>query len=453
MLTTLKLKIESTLDKNNPRSIKIAKNVAFSLIVKGGSIIVALLLVPMTIEYINPTQYGLWITISSIVNWMSFFDVGLGNGLRNKLSMVVSAGDIKSGTIYVSTTYAILIAISSCIWIIFFIVNPFINWHSTLKVSNQIAPNLSQIILLVVTFFCLQFVTQLINTVLTAIQEPAKASILNFIGQIAVLLGVVFVKNNYPPNLETLVITLCGLPIAVSLVGSVIYYKSQLKAIAPSIKNIRLKCTKEIFSTGSAFFIIQIGALILFQTNNIIIARTLGPSAVTEFNVSYKLFSVVSMIFTIIIVPFWSGYTDAYVKKDFNWMQSNLKLLRKIWLLLSVLAVVITIFSPFLFKIWVGNSVTTDIYFSLAMMVYVISLMLQSIHVYILNGLGKVRIQLILVIIGALVNIPLTVFLGLKFGLPGIISANSVVILSMTIIFIIQTEKIIKQKAKGIWNK
>jgi hypothetical protein len=33
-----------------------------------------------------PTRYEIWLTLSSIVGWFSFFDVGLGHGLRNKFA-------------------------------------------------------------------------------------------------------------------------------------------------------------------------------------------------------------------------------------------------------------------------------------------------------------------------------------------------------------------------------
>ena len=55
-----------------------------------------LFLVPLTINYINPLQYGIWITISSIITWMSFFDIGLGNGLRNKLAQCLAINDFET---------------------------------------------------------------------------------------------------------------------------------------------------------------------------------------------------------------------------------------------------------------------------------------------------------------------------------------------------------------------
>ena len=68
------------------RSVIIKKNIVQSSGFKVASIIISLLVVPITIDYVNAEQYGIWLTLSSIVHWISYFDLGLGHGLRNKFA-------------------------------------------------------------------------------------------------------------------------------------------------------------------------------------------------------------------------------------------------------------------------------------------------------------------------------------------------------------------------------
>ena len=103
------------INKGHSRSVKAKKNIIASFFIKGISIAISLILVPLTINYINPSRYGIWLTLSSIVGWFSFFDIGLTQGLRNKFAEAKAKGDDNLAQIYVSTTYAILA-------IIFFIV-------------------------------------------------------------------------------------------------------------------------------------------------------------------------------------------------------------------------------------------------------------------------------------------------------------------------------------------
>ena len=85
-------------------------------------------MVPIVLAYIHKEQYGIWLTLSSIIGWFSFFDIGLGHGLRNKLSESLAENDLVKAKTYVSTTYAILILIFSSLLLLFFVVNPFLNW-------------------------------------------------------------------------------------------------------------------------------------------------------------------------------------------------------------------------------------------------------------------------------------------------------------------------------------
>lgn len=94
--------------QGNERSIKAKQNIAFSFIMKGLSIAVSLVLITLTMHYINPMRYGIWLTLSSIIGWMAFFDIGFGSGLRNKFAEAVAKGEHELARIYVSTTYAIM---------------------------------------------------------------------------------------------------------------------------------------------------------------------------------------------------------------------------------------------------------------------------------------------------------------------------------------------------------
>src|SRR6476620_8275245 len=115
--------IKGFISKGHQRSVKAKKNIVVSFFLKGISIAISLIFVPLTINYINPSRYGIWLTLSSIVSWFSFFDIGLSQGLRNKFAEAKAKGDDTLAQVYVSTTYAILAIIFSIVWIVFLIVN------------------------------------------------------------------------------------------------------------------------------------------------------------------------------------------------------------------------------------------------------------------------------------------------------------------------------------------
>ena len=91
----LKSFIVDFLLKGHERSVKAKKNILGSILIKGFSILISLIVVPLTINYINPSRYGIWLTLSSIVGWFSFFDIGLTQGLRNKFAEAKAKGEKK----------------------------------------------------------------------------------------------------------------------------------------------------------------------------------------------------------------------------------------------------------------------------------------------------------------------------------------------------------------------
>lgn len=452
MLQVIQSNLQRYFTKGHERSLKAKKNIVQSVILKGGSVIISLLLIPLTIRYINPTQYGIWLTLSSIITWAGLFDMGLGNGLRNKLAAMITLGDVSAARSYVSSTYALLFIISTVMFTVFYFVNPYINWQQILNAHNTEANNLSLVVLVVFAFFCFQFVIQLINNVLTANQTPAKTAFLNLMGQLLSLIAVLFLIRYKQGALMDVVIIIAGLPLIVLLAGSICYYNGTYKLLAPSFRFVDFRHAKELLGIGGGFFIIQINALVLYETDNIVITQIFGPGEVTTFNVAYKLFSIILMFFVIVITPFWSAFTEAHTKNDYDWIKRTLTKINKLWIALSFCSVCLLVLSPWLYNLWLGKSITVPISLSIAMCLYTITIIWQAVYVQFLNGVGKIKLQLYLGIIGSIVNVPLSVFLGKRIGVAGVTLSNVILFIVMGIVFSIQTKKIVNKTATGIFN-
>ena len=452
MLNKLKIKLYSFFTEGHSRTILAKKNIAITFFFKAGNFIIGMLLVTITINYINPTQYGIWLTLSSLINWFNIFDIGLGNGLKNILAKTNALEQHINSQAYISTTYAILSLISIFIFLLFIFINPFINWSIILNSSNNVE-SLNLVVIFIVTFFCISFIIQPINTILTATHQPAKSSIIVFIGSFLSLIFVYILSKYTELSLLKLVLILAGIPLLVQIIASLFLFETSLKCFSPKIYFIDFKYAKQLLSVGGIFFVIQIGTLFLFQTNNIVITHLFGPKEVATFNIAFKLFSILIMFFTIIITPFWSSFTDAYTKNDINWIKDIMKKIKIFWFFFIFITLCFLVFSPYFFQFWLGESIKIPFMLSVALTFYVFAYTWQTIHVFLLNGIGKVRLQLYLVIICSVINIPLAIFLGQKIGLTGIIFSNTILFTIMGIIFSIQCNKILKKKANKIWVK
>ena len=451
-LNNIKNIITEFISKGHERTVEAKKNIASSFVIKLFSVAINLILIPLTINYVNAIEYGIWITLSSIIAWFSFFDIGFGNGLRNRFTEAKASGDFENAKIYVSTTYAVLILIFSGVWILFLIGNIYIDWAIVLNSPKEMALDLSKLAIIVFSFFCLQMVLKTISTVIIADQKPAKAAFLDLMCQFLSLLIIFILTKTTKGSLIYLGLTLGLSQAIIFIVGTIFFYTKEYKPFAPSFNFINFSYAKDIMKLGYKFFIIQIAFIVIFQTNNIIIAQVAGPEDVTVFSIAYKYIGIALMIFSVILSPYWSAYTEAYTKKDYQWMKVSLKSLRIISYLFVAAVIVLVMLSSYVYKLWLGDLVSIPIPVSVSVGVYVSLLILVYLNTQILNGIGKVKLQLLSYTLATVFHVPLAIFLGSKFGIIGVVFSACIFYVIISIVSIVQVNLIISQKAKGIWN-
>lgn len=446
----------SLINRGHERSIKAKKNIIASIFLKGTSIAISLILVPLTINYINVSQYGIWLTVSSIVGWFSFFDIGLTQGLRNKFAEAKARGDDKLAQVYVSTTYAILAIIFCALWVLFLLVNHFLNWGSILNISESMKSEVSILAVIVFTYFCIQFVLRIITTIITANQQPAKASLMDVLGQILSLIFVVFLVKTTQGSLIKLGIALCVSPILILLGANVYFFKGIFKKYRPALSKVKFSYAKGLFNLGLIFFVIQVAGIIQYETANIIIARNFGTSEVTSYNIVYKYFGMLTMVFTIFLTPFWSASTEAYLKEDIQWIKNGIKKYNLLNALLLCIGVLMLIFSDKIYSLWLGKG-KVDIKFSLSLWGFIFFnvSMFGSKYVYFLNGISALRIQFWACLISPFLYIIVAIILinYYQMGVYALFIASIIGNFNGFFLAPLQYNLIIKKNKKGIWTK
>jgi len=423
-------------------------NIIISIFFRGGSILLSFLLIPLTINYIKPDAYGVWLTLTSLVGWVAMFDLGIANGLRNKLSESLAVQDFEKAKTYVSTTYVIIGAIALSLVFLYFLFYRFINWQSVFN-SYFIPENeLQNVVTIVSVLFLLKFISDIINVVAAAYQMV-------FFSNLGTTLSVWIISKTTTPNMVLLALSLSMIPFLISVLASVYLFRNNFKKVNPSFKFIDFKGSKGIVGLGSQFFILQVIVLIVFQTDNILIAQFFKPFEVTNFNIAYKYYSIITIVFTVILTPYWTAFTEAYFNKDFGWIKKTINRLILYWFLSVFILIIMVVIAGWVIELWVGNDAVVPLSLSLSICAYVAVTNWNAIFASFLNGVGKIRVQIFYAIIMGILNIPLC-FVFVKafgFGTFAMPFSNFICLLFGAIISYIQYNKIINEKATGVWNK
>jgi O-antigen/teichoic acid export membrane protein len=442
--------------EGSDRSSKAKKNIILLFLIHGINFFALMLIVPLTLDYLGAEEYGIWMTLSSVLVWVTYLDLGIGNGLRVKLAESLAHEDYIKGKIYTSTSYAIFSSGMFVLFLIFLAVNPFLDWSVLLNTGKALKNELSSLVLWVFGLFLFQFVLKLLTSVINADQRTSVTGALNLSVNIITVVFLFLLSKTGEGSLFSVGVGVSIIPVVVYLAAGYFFYKSIFKKIAPSFKYVNLKYSRDLIVLGGQFFVIQASVLIVFATDNMIITQLFNPSEVTVYNIAYRYFYFTSMFFGIFLNSLLPAYTEAYAKKEMDWLKTTLKKIIKIWAVLSVAVVIMIFVSGIVYNIWIGNEVEIPFGLSVAMGIFVILNNWNNIFTYFLNGTGKIKLQFYSSIAIAIINIPVSILFAETFnmGPAGIITGTIFCLLiGGTIWAPVQCKKILSGKASGIWNK
>ena len=337
----------------------------------------------------------------------------------------------------------------------FLFINPFLDWSKLLNTQPEMAGELSSVVLVVFTFFALRFVLNLIGIILTSDQLPAVNNSFGPLGNLIALAAIYLITKFTHGNLLYISLIYSATPVLILIVASFYFFNGKYEFIKPDLKSVDFKYFKPLADLGLKFFVLQISFVIIFSTDNIIITQILGPAEVTPYNIAFKYFGIAIMIFTIVLTPFWSAYTEAFTNGDMKWIKTSIKRLIMIWLAVVMGVVFLLGISKYFYLMWVGDKVYVPFLLSVFMGLYTIIITWTMIFVYFVNGIGKIKIQMYCGIIGMIINIPISIFFAknLNMGSAGVILGTCFSIILASIFVPIQSLKIIKCNANGIWSK
>ncbi len=420
---------------------------------KGIGMIASFLIVPITLGYLTSEVYGIWLTISSVLYWISFSDIGLGNGMRNYLTGAISRGDWEEARMCVSTTVVILSAIALVFGLISYTAIALLDLNSFFNVSSVSGHELEIAFTVAVMFTFVNFVVKNIGMIFVALQHYAVNDLLVVLGNVIALTIIYVLTQTVPGSLVNVVLVFTATPVFVFMLSAVPVFR-KYPQLRPSIRKVDMDIAKKIMTKGLGFFAIQItSCLVIFGSSNIFITQYCGPVAVTTYNIAYKWFNILIIAYTIVISPMWNAYTDAYVKNDMAWIKTTFGKSMKVWGVLAAVGLVMLGCSGIFYKMWVGDSVPVPFAVSVSVLVYVLMFNLNCGITCLLNGINKIRIQIYTSVVFTAIYLLLVYTKGERLGIEGIATCMALCYALMAAIHMYQCRLLIKSEAKGIWNK
>jgi len=412
---------------------------------KGMSVVVGLISVPLTVGYLGAERYGIWMTISTLLAWLTLADIGLGNSLTNALSEAYAAGRRDLAQVHMASVFWMLCGVAFGFAGLCCIFWRWLDWNSLLNVKSAAArAEIGPAVAVTLAIFLLSFPLSTVARALCAYQESAIANFWAAGGNAASLVGIIL-ATHFKLGLVPLIAAFSASSLIVTAASGVWLFGFHKPWLCPVISAVHITSIKKLTTVGSMFFIVQIAALLILQTDNLIIAHFLGVRAVTPYSVTWRLFSCSTLIQALLLQSLWPAYAEAYARHDGEWIRRTFRL--SLW---SCIAITIVIVAPLVIfgRTIIGRWVSVEAVPSMTLLILmgiwsIIGGAFQSI-VCMLNGIGRVRIQMVVGIITAAANVALSIWLVHIFGIEGVILGTLIAYFTVALVpFCIETKAVL----------
>ena len=434
-------------------------NILGAFLVKGGSMVLSLFLLPAYIRFFgNDNILGVWYPILSIINCVLVFDLGIGNGLRNKLPKALAENNMKEGRTLVSSTYIASTGLVVVFGIAGSIAIHLLNWNAILNIDENELPLhvLKYAIQIAYIGILIQFVLKIITSILFAIQKSSLVNFLTFLSNL-----IIFIVINVLPAGDTsssiiaisyFNILAVNLPL---LVVSLILFLGKFKDIRPSFKFWSKDSAKSVLKIGVTLLWLQLIFMVISATNEFLITAFCGPSAVVDYQVYFKIFNSVASICSLVLIPIWSAVTKAKVEKRYTWIKKTYMLLLGFSAIVLLMLLAVDLVLQPVVNFWLKeDAITVSLTYGIIFAISGFMFMVHNVNTSIGNGFSYFKVQVVLMTVAAVVDIPLAwLFARLTGGMIGIVLANIIALIpfevAQPIFFFRYLNKLIKSEGKS----
>lgn len=351
---------------------------------------------PLALAYLGTERFGVLVTLTSFVLLFAFLDFGIGNALMNATARSDGKTDKAEVVAAVAQAYrlaaiicgiGLLIAMVIPLW-------PTENLSLLLGVSSEkaraeIRPAMGALVVLL----AIGVPVSLAQRIQMGQQRGYWANLWQAGGSLLTIIAAL-IAIKLDSGLFGLLVATVGTPVAAQLLNSALFFAHN-QNLRRVVFTKHLAGTPHLIHTSLGFFGLQVIAAITFQSGPAIISYLNGASQASEYAAAFRLYSVPLAITSVVTLPLWPAYSQAYARGDMQWV--NRRFVQAILITLGT-AGAITIGIYFLrypiMQTWMHDTSLISQQTHLAFVALSLVTILSANVASLLNGLGIVRFQL-----------------------------------------------------------
>jgi len=402
---------------------------------------------PLAVRYLGAERFGVWATIASTVVFLNLLDLGIASSLTNYIAQSYAVGDRQNAARYTTNALVLTAAVACVAGVVLAIAWPTIDWAKLLNVSSAVSrAEVSSTVAAAVVLVLLGLPASLTGRILSGYQEVHCSNGIIAFGTLANLAGLLMglaLQVSMPVLfvLTTGWITLANLTV---LFVMLLWWKPWL---CPRLALLEWGATRELLTTGSGFFLIQIAGAVVFSSDNVVLSHFLGPAQVTPYSVTWRVVGMTAVMQGLLFPALWPAYAEAYARGDYAWVRRAFRITFRGTIALNlVFASLLLAVGRTLIRWWAGPSAVPSLSLLAAMALWAVISGAMTVESCLLAAVNRTREQGVLSVVAAGLNSGLSIVLVQRVGGVGVIVGT---ILSYLIVLVVPQSLIVRSVLKA----
>ena len=394
---------------------------------RGLALLVSAVTLPLTVRYLGPLEYGIWVTISTSVVMLSVLDLGIANTLTNYIAKAYSKNDEQEAQRYFATAFWLTIGIMLGLSVMAFAAWRYVDWAALLNIQDAaVAERARACVGISAVYFLLSLPLNLAGRALSGYQQNHIANYFAMInsglGFIAIL-TVVAMKG----SMVMLMAAFCAAMLTGSLILNVWVYGWFKAFLRPMPWLAERALARGFIGEGFLFFLLQLCGLVVYNSDNLVISHYLSAREVTPYSVAWRLVSYAAMLQSLLIPSLWPAFTEAYHRRDMDWLRKTYRrTTRTSLLVVSVAALLAGLLGRTLIRYWAGEPAVPSLSLMWCMAFWAVLVATTTNQALLLTATSRLKLESSVALIAAVANVFLSIHLVTRLGSLGVLLSTIV---------------------------
>jgi O-antigen/teichoic acid export membrane protein len=405
------------------RTKRLLEGTIFTVASKVLVFLVGFLSVPLTVRYLGTEGFGIWTTVSTILAMLLMMDLGVANALTNLISQAFAGDSREHASRYATTALFLMVGLAGLLGLAGWAVWPHIHWPALFDLPAQ-SPNRTLVGRAVGASFLLFLIglpANLAPRILGGYQEVRIATLFQSLGSIGNLVSIVLLIH-FHAGLVALVTASSAALVGANLICLLWIWYAHKPWLRPRRLHLSATAARMMIQSGSEFFLLQLAALVVFNSDNLVVTHYLGPAEVASYSVAWKLVSYAALAQTLMAPALWPAYSEAFARNDLPWVRRTF--LRTLWLTMGAALLCCTAFAFFgrwIIQVWATRAAVPDERLLLLMCGWTLISTFMNNTSTVLVAKGETRLQAWCSVLAAIANLGLSIYWVQRIGAVGVV--------------------------------